>query len=261
MIALLLGSFNPIHRGHTAIAQYTLDRGLADEVWFVVSPQNPLKSPYDLAPFEHRLEMARIAISQRSPQMKVCDIEATLPYPSYTINTLRELKRLYPEQQFVILAGSDIKEQLPRWKEYEEVERLARFLIYPRGEVYDNCSEEMVEAPLMDIDSTRCRAGLYPLSEVVLEQLDRPVIQYIHKNNLYQMKTINELSSQIIKEPENEQLYYERGCQHYKHCDFGKAINDFNKTLQINPHHVQAQQMKTMTESIFNFHNTDIYNP
>lgn len=261
MIALLLGSFNPIHKGHVSLAQYTLGKGLADEVWFVVSPQNPLKMPSDLAPFEHRMQMVRMAISEYGERMKACDIETTLPYPSYTINTLRELHRLYPEQEFVILAGSDIKEQLPLWKDYKEVERLARFLIYPRAEVYHNCSAEMADAPLMDIDSTRCRAGLYPLSEVVSRQLDRSVIQYIHTNNLYLMKNISQLSSQIITEPENAQLYYERGCQHYKHSDFGNAINDFNTTLQLNPHHVQAQQMKTMTESIFNFRNTDIYNP
>lgn len=245
MVALLLGSFNPIHRGHLSIAQYTLDKALADEVWFVVSPQNPLKSPGELAPLSDRLDMVRIAIENHT-QMRVCDIEATLPYPSYTINTIRELHKQFPDKEFVILAGSDIKEQLPRWREYRQVERLARFLIYPRGMHSDNCSIEMAEAPMYEIDSTECRRELYPPTPKVLDVLHPDIIDYIHRKRLYAMTEIQ---------------LYERGCEYYRNNEFGKALNDFNDALSIDPDYTAARQMKEMVESILNFRHTDIYNP
>lgn len=239
MIALLMGSFNPIHNGHIAIAEYTLHRRLADEVWFVVSPQNPLKSPDGIAPFEHRLRMVEIATAPYTG-MKVCDIERHLPEPSYTVNTLRELHRLHPKESFVILAGSDIKEQLPLWREPDEVSRLAGFLIYPRGDVRENCSPEMDDAPLMDVSSTDCRADIYSTSANVPTQ----VITYIREHKLYA-----------------DEYYYSRGMEAYGRGEFGAALNDFNDVLDVNPSHTKAQAMKTMAEDILGYRYTDIYNP
>lgn len=245
MTALLFGSFNPIHNGHISIAHYTLEQGLADEVWFVVSPQNPLKDSNTLASYDNRVDMVRLAISDES-RFKVCEIERTLPHPSYTINTIEELYRLYPDEKFMILAGSDIKEQLPLWREYERLQQIVQFMVYPRGKDSINCSSEMASAPLMDIDSTSCRQNLYPLSEATKKALPTSVIEYIVNHDLYHTA---------------EQRLYESGCEHYKHGEFGAALNDFNDALALNPEFHQARHMKEMTESILNFRHTDIYNP
>lgn len=245
MIALLLGSFNPVHNGHLAIASYMLDRGLSEEVWFVVSPQNPLKDPMVLAPYEARVEMTKIATLHDS-RMVVCEIEASLPSPSYTINTIRELKIVHPEYDFTILAGSDIKEQLPMWYEYQQIQNLVDFTIYPRGEDRGNCSPQMRDAPLINVDSTECRAGLYPLKESVKEVLPEGVLDYIIRRNLY-------VSADVQR--------YEHGMQYYKTGDFGNALNCFIDALDLNPHNKKAAQMKLMSEQILSYRYMDIYNP
>ena len=105
-IALFFGSFNPVHLGHTNLGKYLTDNKLVDEVWFVVSPCNPLKNQNDLIDEYLRLDMLMLAI-QGEPQFKVSDIEFTMPIPSYTINTLEKFNIDFPEHQFVLMIGSD----------------------------------------------------------------------------------------------------------------------------------------------------------
>ena len=100
--ALYFGSFNPFHCGHLAVAEYVVGEGLAEEVWFVVSPHNPHKATSELAPEQMRLEMARRAIEGKRG-LKVCDVEFAMERPSYTIRTIQHLKQLYPEREFAIL--------------------------------------------------------------------------------------------------------------------------------------------------------------
>ena len=100
------GSFNPIHRGHIHLARQLLRRAHLDEVWFLVSPQNPLKQDMRLAPEEQRLEMVRIAL-RRFKRLSASDFEFPLPRPSYTWNTLQALSREYPDREFTLLIGGD----------------------------------------------------------------------------------------------------------------------------------------------------------
>lgn len=260
-VALLMGSFNPVHCGHLAVARYVLDRGLAREVWLVVSPQNPFKNPEKLAPFEDRLEMVRVALAEIGDQrLKACDAEAALPQPSYTVNTIRHLQGLYPETQFIILAGSDIADQLPQWREAEELRRMVRFLIYPRN--YGTASPEMAEAPMYEIDSTSVREAIAAGLPVGTGVIPEPVRDYIRDKNLYAMnKTIKQWTEVIEQAPTVANHYFERGRLHYQNNDFGKAMNDFNRALELDPGHTAARQMRNMTQAIFNFRNFDIYNP
>lgn len=114
---LLPGSFNPIHKGHLSIAENVLRAMPEATLWFVVSPQNPLKSPSELAAERHRLQMARIAVgsSPLRERMAVCDVEFTLPKPSLTLRTLDTLQAKHPSRRFALLVGTDIVGEFGRW--------------------------------------------------------------------------------------------------------------------------------------------------
>ncbi len=128
-IGLLGGSFNPAHGGHRAMSLYALNRLGLDAVWWVVSPQNPLKSPRDMAPFEKRiLQAKKIA---RHPKIIVTDIEAQLN-TRYTVDTLRKLSRQFPKTRFVWLMGSDNMQQIPRWRRWPEIFGLAPVAVFRR---------------------------------------------------------------------------------------------------------------------------------
>ena len=130
---LLPGSFNPIHKGHLSIAENVLRAMPEATLWFVVSPQNPLKSPSELAEERHRLQMARIAVgsSPLRERMAVCDVEFTLPKPSLTLRTLDTLQAKYPSRRFALLVGTDIVGEFGRW--YRSGEILDRFEVLARN--------------------------------------------------------------------------------------------------------------------------------
>lgn len=130
-IALYFGSFNPIHLGHTALAKYVLCHGGVDELWLVVSPNNPLKESSELADEKLRLQMAKIA-TRSIEGVKVSDIEFGMPKPNYTINTLRTLSSHYPEHNFSLVIGSDNMRLFDRWREHEAILRDYTVLVYPR---------------------------------------------------------------------------------------------------------------------------------
>ncbi|MGN0187455.1 MAG: nicotinate (nicotinamide) nucleotide adenylyltransferase [Paludibacteraceae bacterium] len=159
---LFFGSFNPIHNGHIALAKYLLQSGL-DEIWFVVSPHNPLKNTADLWDDAFRLQLVRIALNDE-PQLQVSDIEFTLPKPNYTIDTLRTLKRLYPDRVFVLLIGADNAAIFDRWKNYDEILNSFAVWAYPRVG-YPNANLHLpqirfVDAPLYIVSSTEIRQRL-----------------------------------------------------------------------------------------------------
>lgn len=155
------GSFNPIHIGHLALANWLCEFEELDEVWFLITPQNPLKRKSDLLDDDLRLRMARAAIADY-PKFKVSDIEFHLPQPSYTIDTLHTLSRTYPERDFFFIMGADNWTIFPRWRKHEEILREYPILIYPRKgfdilipDAYPNVKK--VDAPLMEISSTFIR--------------------------------------------------------------------------------------------------------
>ena len=192
-IGLFFGSFNPIHNGHTTLAQTILEQSQLNEIWFVVSPHNPLKHKADLLSEQQRLHMVDLAIRDIA-DMHSCDIEFQLPKPSYTINTLRRLSELYPEYKYTLIIGSDNLKVFHLWREYEYILRHYSIIVYPRKgddinklqHTYPDIS--IIQASLLPISSTEIRAMLkaQPLSENPAQQwLNHDVWDYIVKNNLY----------------------------------------------------------------------------
>ena len=155
------GSFNPIHTGHIALARQLREVAGLDEVWLMVSPQNPLKQQAALLDDDLRLQMAKTALADE-PFIEVSDYEFHLPRPSYTWNTLQALKDDYPNCEFVLLIGGDNWERFPRWYRADDIIRNYQLIVYPRrGSDIDLTSlpptVTIVEAELLDISSTDIR--------------------------------------------------------------------------------------------------------
>lgn len=160
-IGLFFGSFNPIHIGHLIIANYMRHFGRLDEVWFIVSPQNPFKTHSDLLPQQKRLQMVKLAIGSK-PYLKASDVEFGLPLPSYTVDTLRHLRSTYPQHVFKIIMGSDNLASFNKWKDFEEILAHHQLLVYHR---FGYRSDEMekhpniifYDAPVLHISATYVR--------------------------------------------------------------------------------------------------------
>ena len=166
-VLLYFGSFNPVHKGHIAVAEWVLAQGVCNELWFVVSPQNPLKTDGSLIGETDRLAMVELAIdvSKYPHRMKTCDVEFSMPRPSYTIDTLRELSVRYPDVEFSILVGSDIVGQIEYWKEWHTLLKNYKVYVYPRRgyEMPDRDDKRFIQllgAPLEDYSSTEVRQAL-----------------------------------------------------------------------------------------------------
>ena len=190
-VALYFGSFNPIHKGHIALAEWVVEQGLCDELIFIVSPQNPLKSSTELAPEFSRYEMCEMACSaSRFPvQIKVSAVEFVLDKPSYTINTLRYLRENFgAEMQFSIVMGADNIENFDKWRDYEEILRDYRLLVYPReGYSVEKFADKITllsDAPLFDFAATDIRAMVAEGVEFT-SKVDSNVANYIIQNKLY----------------------------------------------------------------------------
>lgn len=189
-IGIYGGSFNPIHKGHTQLAASIVAQGLVDELWLMVSPLNPLKSGEvsDIAEYEHRLRMAELA-TQSIKGVKVSDFERSLPLPSYTITTLGELQKAYPEHEFTLVIGADNWEQFPRWYHADEIIERYQILIYRRpGCEFDEtslpASVKVVDTPLFDISSTEIRTSIAE-GKPLTKWMDRKVLTYIKRHHLY----------------------------------------------------------------------------
>ena len=159
-IGLFFGSFNPIHIGHTALASYIVEQGLVDELWFVVSPHNPLKEKDGLLDAGLRLKMVQTAVAGYA-KFRVCDVEFSLSQPSYTVDTLRYLRNQYPERQFSLIMGADSLANINKWKNYEEILLEYPLLVYPRPNIIITDFPQTVtvlnDAPLLDISATFVR--------------------------------------------------------------------------------------------------------
>lgn len=161
---LLGGSFNPVHAGHIKLARRLVDDGLFDEVWFNLSPLNPLKtSATDLAPDADRAEMLRLALD-KEPGLAPCLIELDMPRPSYTIDTLRLLAAKHPDRHFSLIIGSDNWLIFNKWREADSIINEFGVTVYPRPG-YEICCQmpdgaRMAEGvPVADISSSEIRNG------------------------------------------------------------------------------------------------------
>ena len=192
-IALLFGSFNPVHNGHLAMAHVALQSNTCDEVWLVVSPHNPLKSLYTLASANDRAHMVSLALQNES-NIKICTIEFDMPTPSYTINTIRKLKEEYPSFNFHILCGTDVVNQLSAWYKYEELIQSVTFLVCSRETDQEISSNEWIKKfpqqfefiafEAMDVSSTIIRENIAISGKS--DGLSESVNQFIFEKKLYQ---------------------------------------------------------------------------
>ena len=187
-IGLFFGSFNPIHTGHLIIANYMANHTDLSEVWFMVSPQNPLKKKNSLANMYDRLEMVNLAI-EHTENVKSSNFEFQLQQPSYTIDTLTHLKERYPDKEFVLIMGSDNLISLRKWKNYEIILRDYEIYVYPRPNYQSDESAiypsvTITDTPLMDISSTFIRKAISTNKNVQFFLPDS-VIDFIDKKGLY----------------------------------------------------------------------------
>lgn len=161
---LYFGSFNPIHIGHLAIANYMVEFSSLEQLWFVVSPQNPLKEKKSLLKDYHRLEMVRLAVED-DDRFRASDIEFRLPTPSYTIDTLTYLGEKYPGREFQLVMGADGLRTFHKWKNAPLIVEKYHRLIYPRPgteltQPGDLVNATLMDAPLMDISSSFIRKAI-----------------------------------------------------------------------------------------------------
>jgi nicotinate-nucleotide adenylyltransferase len=188
-IAIYSGSFNPIHSGHQQLAGFLLQQNIADEVWFVVSPCNPLKKQSDLIDEHIRLEMVKLAIGE-DVHLKVSDVEFTMPIPSYSIDTLTNLSTQFPQHQFILIIGSDNAVIFNQWKNYREILDKFEVYVYPRRNfdvskaIFNYPEMKVMDTPYYDISSTEIREMIRK-GEEVNDWLHPSVQKFISDNNLY----------------------------------------------------------------------------
>ncbi len=187
-VGLFFGSFNPIHVGHMALANYMVEFTDMEQVWFVISPHNPLKEKASLLNQNQRLYMVNVAIEDDA-RFKSSTIEFDLPQPSYTINTLVHLKEKYPQHTFSLIIGQDNLENFHKWKNYEEILKKYKLYVYPRpgaksSELEQHPNVVLTQAPFIDISSTFIRDAIKKKKDV-RHYLPEKAWQYIDEMNLY----------------------------------------------------------------------------
>jgi nicotinate-nucleotide adenylyltransferase len=159
-IGLYFGSFNPVHSGHLIIANHILNETDLDKLWFIVSPQNPLKASAELLNEYNRLHLVRTAVEEDN-RIRASDIEFALPKPSYTVDTLAYLTEKYPEHEFSVIMGGDSFQNFHKWKNFEVIAKRFGLYVYPRPgfEITNthNADLHIVDAPLLQISATQVR--------------------------------------------------------------------------------------------------------
>ena len=189
-IGLFFGSFNPIHIGHLVIADVMADQTDLNEVWFVVSPQNPFKSSKSLLHEFDRLKMIELAVADNF-KFKATDVEFNMPKPSYTSDTLAYLADKHPEHGFVLIIGEDNLVHFHKWKNHEAILENYGLYVYPRPQVdkskikvaHDNI--KYVDSPMLDISATFIRTAIQN-EHSVQYLLPQTVSDYIRYKKFYQ---------------------------------------------------------------------------
>lgn len=191
-VGLFFGSFNPIHIGHLILANYIIENTDMDELWFVVSPQNPFKDKKSLLKDHNRLDMVQLAV-KNYPKLRASNVEFSLPIPSYTIDTLAYLHEKYPEYSFSLIMGEDNLKGLKKWKNAETLIKNYQIIVYPRiaieGEkAAENVEHEnisIVKAPIIELSATEIRKMIKE-GKNVRPMLPPEVFEYLDGSNFYQ---------------------------------------------------------------------------
>lgn len=190
-IGLFFGSFNPIHIGHLILANYIVENTDMDELWFVVSPQNPFKDKKSLLKDHNRLDMVQMAI-KNYPNMRASNVEFSLPKPSYTIDTLTYLHEKYPDYSFSLIMGEDNLENLHKWKNADMLIKNHHIIVYPRvfdreKQVSDPIQHEnisLIQAPMIEISATEIRTMIKE-GKNVRPMLPPEVFEYLDGSHFY----------------------------------------------------------------------------
>ncbi len=181
------GSFNPIHNGHISLARQLREKAGLDEVWLMVSPQNPLKKSSDLLDDNLRMEMARLGVEGQEGII-ASDYEMHLPKPSYTWNTLQSLSKDYPDREFVLLMGGDNWALFDKWYHYDDILKNYSIVVYPRRDSLrsfrETLSAQIVEAELLDISSTEIRERI-KAGKGIRRMVPKAVADFIKEKELY----------------------------------------------------------------------------
>jgi nicotinate-nucleotide adenylyltransferase len=191
MTGLFFGSFNPIHTGHLIIAEFMMNHANLDEVWFVVSPHNPLKEQTALAKDEYRLQMVKLAI-RGNKNFSVSDVEFKMEKPSYTIDTLELLSKRFPKKKFVLIMGSDSLDSIYKWKRWSDILSGYMLLIFRRGPINDIEWSKypgivFFDSPFIKISSTLLRTMIEEKKSIRYLVPDA-VIRFIRDKKLYRKK-------------------------------------------------------------------------
>jgi len=189
-IGLYPGTFNPIHNGHITLVNYFINNTELDEVWVVLTPQNPFKKSNDLIKDNYRLEMAN-KVFNHLINIKVSNIEFQLEKPNYTIDTINRLLEDYPKNQFTLLIGEDNLANFHQWKDYSKILDLVNIFVYPRTKknaidkgIISNSKIMILDAPQIKVSSEEIRKKMKEGSDIQ-SYLPKEVYSYIIEKNLY----------------------------------------------------------------------------
>ncbi len=189
-IALFFGSFNPIHNAHLKVVQDVIKSyPEIDELWFVVSPQNPFKEQSGLAPEDDRLKMVKLAVGGET-KIKASDFEFYLPKPSFTVNTMSELSKKFPDNKFILIFGTDVVNELGKWKDYKKITDNYEIIVFIRDDqkISDKIKKKVKIYGTINSDmpnsSTEIRS-LIKSKKPFRYLVPKLVEEYIKENNLY----------------------------------------------------------------------------
>jgi nicotinate-nucleotide adenylyltransferase len=190
-IGLFFGSFNPIHIGHLILANYILENSDMDELWFVVSPQNPFKDKKSLLKDHNRLDMVQLAV-KNYPNMRASNVEFSLPQPSYTIDTLMYLREKHPDYSFSLIMGEDNLNGLHKWKNAELLLKNYHIIVYPRifesekkdPEYLGHENISLIKAPVIELSATEIR-NMIKAGKNVRPMLPPEVFDYLDGSSFY----------------------------------------------------------------------------
>lgn len=189
-IGLFFGTFDPIHNGHLRIAKYITEEKLADKVWLVVTPENPIKVGSKISSFNHRFNMAKIA-TENYDNIIPSDLEVNLKKPNYTIDTLEYISNNLKDIEFSLIIGEDNYKIFDTWKDYKKIINKYKIFIYPRkGTLNENLhiineNTMYIGGPRIDLSSTNIRKIVSNNSDPK-DLISNKVMEYINSNKLYQ---------------------------------------------------------------------------